>query len=475
MSSRAALTRVWLALAGVVAGTVYGCGSGAPIGTAAVGAAGIATLFRRRSSLRLVGVAAIAFGVAGLGASIRCSTNSVLEAVAHDVPACAISGRVLESAGGLGTLVGVETLRCRGYARINHPGIVVVDGALGDAGSGIEARGWLFSLTDDDFDVARRRLGANAYFDVAAVRLTAPDAAPLAAAASMKHGLLRATSGLEKRKAALLRGITIGDTKGFNDQTLEVFRRAGLSHLLAVSGENVAIVLGAIAIVAARLALRSRLLLAAAALVMFVLVVGPEPSVLRAALMGAISLAALAFGRRAEPLHALGLALILLVCLRPGMVFSVGLHLSAAATAGIVLWSGSLARHLAFLPSSVALGLAATLGAQLAVAPVLIVTFGEVSLAGPLANLLAVPAVPPATIVGLLAGLAGVFNQDLGALVARFAAPFAGWIVWVADTFGSARWAAVDLPRWCGWVLGIPVALSAAIAIRQRTGARESA
>jgi competence protein ComEC len=350
---------------------------------------------------------------------------------------------------------------------VRDAGVLVLDGDVGDAGSPIEARGWLLPLRDDTFDLARARLGANAYFDVATLHLSRPDAPLLAAAALIKSGLLRATSRLDKPQASLLQGLTIGDTEGFDDQTLESFRRAGLSHLLAVSGENVAIVLGAIAVGARALGLRLRLALAVIGLVLFVVVVGPEPSVLRAAIMGAIGLAALAFGRKAEPLHALGLALIVLIALRPGMVYSVALQLSAAATAGIVLWSASLAHRFGrVLPRTLALGLSATLSAQSAVAPVLIATFGQVSVVGPLSNLLALPAVAPATIIGLVAGVAGIVNGSVGALLARCAAPFAAWILWVARVFGSARGAAVDLPNWTAWLAALPVTAGAIRTLR---------
>jgi len=253
-------------------------------------------------------------------------------------------------------------------------------------------------------------------------------------------------------------------------ETEEQLRRAGLSHLVAVSGSNVAIVVGAAALVVARFALWARLVVCVAALALFVLVVGPEPSVLRAAAMGCVGLAALAFGRRAEPLHALGLALIVVLTLRPGLLFSVGLHLSAAATAGIVIFAGGLARRMSWCPRPVALVLAATLAAQIAVAPVLVGTFGEFSLVAPMANLLAVPAVAPATVLGVVAAVAGALVPPVGWLCARAAEPFVAWVLAVGKSTGAWSWASVDVPEWWGWPLGVLV-VAAAVATFRSAGA----
>jgi competence protein ComEC len=232
---------------------------------------------------------------------------------------------------------------------------------------------------------------------------------------------------------------------------------------VAVSGSNVAIVVGAAALMVSSLALWIRLVACGLALGLFVLVVGPEPSVLRAAVMGAVGLLALALGRRTEPLHAFGLALVVLLALRPGLVWSVGLHLSAAATAGIILFSGRLTRAMSGWPRFVSLPLAVTLAAQFAVAPVLVGTFGELSLVAPLANLLAVPAVAPATVLGLASAVAGTLVPPLGWLCARIAEPFVTWVLAVGRTTGGWSWASIDVPEpwaWPLWALVIAAALS---------------
>ena len=318
-------------------------------------------------------------------------------------------------------------------------------------------------LRDDPFDIAWRHLGAQAALYTAEVSTNPPSSGAHFAAARVRSSLKKSTDPLAEQTGALIRGLTIGDTSGFNEVVLELFRRAGLSHLLAVSGSNVAVVVATVGFLLNRAALTTRVFLAAGALSMFVLVVGPEPSVLRAAVMGGIGLAALTWGERTEPLQALGVALTVLLLVRPGMLFSVGLHLSAAATAGIVLWAEPLARRLRALPRLLALPLGATLGAQFAVAPIVVGVFGEASLIAPVANVLAFPAVAPATVLGLAAGTVGAVSVPLGMAVARLAAPFARWILVVGSALGEPRWASIEVGHAWGWVLALPVL---AIAVR---------
>ncbi len=463
-----ALGRVWLAAAGASLGALYGCGhqpGWLPI-LALVAGAGM--LLRRRAAVRLVGVAAAAFAFGSIGSMARCEPEGVLSVLAARVPACRATGHILEAAGGLGTLAALEWIDCEGFVALTGAGVVVLDGDIAEAGASFSARGWLIPLGTDSFDRARRRLGAHAQLDAVALATRPPGSGPLALAARIRGGLRTATEPLDERSAALMRGLAIGDVAALDEGTIEVFRRSGLSHLLAVSGSNVAIVVASVSSLAARLGLRARLFLSSLALGLFVLIVGPDPSVLRATAMGGIGLAVIAFGARAEPLHALGIAVTVVVLLRPGLVYSVGLHLSVAATAGIVLWTRHLGAGLSWMkPRLLGLALAATLAAQIAVAPVLALVFGSLSVVAPAANLLAMPAVPPATILALAAGAAGSVAPGLGHLLARCGDPFAAWILWTGDLFGEVPWATVDVPEAAGWLLAVPTCCAAALALRR--------
>jgi competence protein ComEC len=268
-----------------------------------------------------------------------------------------------------------------------------------------------------------------------------------------------------------LQGLTIGETSDIPPIVVEDFRASGLSHVLAVSGSNVAIVLGAVLASLRSIGHRARIVAGFAALGMFVLVVGPDASVLRAGVMGSITLACLARGRQAEPLAALGIAIIGVIGVRPGMLFSAGMHLSVAATAGIVLWSGSIAARMPRLPTAARVMLAATLAAQIAVAPILALTFGEIPLLAPLANALALPAVGFATIVGLAAAPAAIVWPPAGRLLARSAAPAVAWIGSVAERVGGISGAVVPVPPGLGW-LGLAAVATAVVLVLRSTSAR---
>jgi competence protein ComEC len=455
-----ALGRIWIAAAALAIGVIAGP-SVAPAAAVALAATGVAALAaRRRPLVAIGGLCLIAFASGVAIVAVRFAADSSLRHVAERVPSCRVDGRVAEQIGGLGTLIALDNIRCEGWHDLMRPGLVVADAAEVDPGAAISGSGWIVPLGDDPFDRQRMRLGAAARFDAVELRVGDIDSPIAAVAARVRHGLRDATSEIDGSTGGILRGLAVGDVTGIDPATEESLRRAGLAHLVAVSGSNVAIVLGAVAFACRRLGLRLRLGIAAAALFMFVAVVGSEPSVLRAALMGAIAVAAIAAGHKAEPLHALGLAVILLLCLRPGMVFSIGLHLSVAATAGIILWAGPIARRLR-LPRVAAVPLAATLSAQVAVAPLLVLGFGEVSLVAPLANLIAFPAVPLGTILGLSSGVAGAIAPPVGAALARAAAPAGTWIFEVGKAFGGMHWASASVPEWSGVVMaGVVMAVA---------------
>lgn len=459
--------RLWLVTAGVAAGAATAASTGTDAALLVVGVAIAGGIMRRRPVLLLLALFVFGYGSGVLVARARGGGGEVLTALAREVRFCDVRGEILEQAGGLGTLARLERVTCDNDVFIK-PGVVVLETSA-PAGSAFSASGWILPLGGDRFDVARSRAGAHAELaadDVA----SAPPTGPRAVAASIREGLHQAGEHISAEEAGLIRGLTIGDTGGLSRPTIDRFRRAGLSHLLAVSGSNVAIVLAGVAVLAARLSFRARMAACACALILFVLVVGPDASVLRAAAMGAVGLLALASGRQAEPLHALGSALMLIILLRPQLVFAVGLHLSLAATGGIILWASHIHRALPF-PPLLNLPLAVTLSAQVAVLPLLLGVFGEASLVAPLTNLLAAAAVAPATVLGLAAALLGALHPWSGGLVLQAAEPFAAWILLVGRVGSEPAWATLTVPSWMGVAAAAPVCIAAACTLRGHGGA----
>jgi competence protein ComEC len=126
-----------------------------------------------------------------------------------------------------------------------------------------------------------------------------------------------------------------------------------------------------------------------------------------------------------------------------------------------LLWARPIAARLASLPRWIALGFGATLAAQFAVMPLIAGLFGNISLAAPAANVLALPAVPPATVLGLAAAVTGAIHPGTGRAVAAAAEPFVAWIVWVAHVFGGRTWSAIAVPPWTAWPLAAVVVIAA--------------
>jgi competence protein ComEC len=278
----------------------------------------------------------------------------------------------------------------------------------------------------------------------------------------------RLRKGLAQRAEPLLAGIAVGDTSGVSPGLDAALKTTSLTHITAVSGAHVAIVLG-LALGLAALsgappwgsALAGGLTLAA-----FTALIGPSPSVLRAVLMGAATVAGLAAGKNRLALGALAAAVAVVLAANPWMARSFGLILSALSTAALIVAAPPLARWLRRaapgLPRPVAEAAALTASAQLVCAPVIAVFAGQISLAALPANLAAAPAVPVATVFGLAAlALAPLWpnGADGAAAVGNWAAR---WIAWIANSLDAQPAAAIAWPSGAG---GLVTASAATLAL----------
>jgi competence protein ComEC len=269
-------------------------------------------------------------------------------------------------------------------------------------------------------------------------------------AGRLRAGLRRACAGLPTAERGLLPGLALGDTSRMPADLTGDFRTAGLTHLTAVSGANLAILVTFVLLAGRWAGVRGRWLplLGGLAMAAFVVLVRPQPSVLRAAAMGGIGLLALATGRRRRASAALPAAVLVLLLVDPWLARSFGFALSSLATAGLVLLAPGWARAWTArgLPRPVAEALAVPLAAQLVCAPVVVLLSGQVSLVAVVANLLAAPAVAPATLLGLLAtALAPVSTASAGVLATVAGAP-TWWLVQVARRTAAVPGAAIDWP-----------------------------
>jgi competence protein ComEC len=270
---------------------------------------------------------------------------------------------------------------------------------------------------------------------------------------------------LDPLPGGLLPGLVVGDTTALDPVLAEDFRRAGLSHLTAVSGANVAIVLSGVLAPLRRRAVdrRAQALVAALALVGFVLLARPTASVLRAAAMGAVTLLALAAGRSRAAVPALCAATIVLLLVDPRLARDAGFALSVAATAAIVLLAPGWSRRLRDRgwPRLLADAVAVSAAAGLATAPLVAGLSGSVSLVSLPANLLAAPAVAPATVLGLLAAVAGPVVAPLADGLTWLAGWPVRWLVFVAQTAAGLPDAATAWPAGTSGALVLTVLLGA--------------
>ena len=312
----------------------------------------------------------------------------------------------------------------------------------------------------------RGRLAPSPRLDVAAVIRVDDDAVTVLAPPGPAHevsnrmraGLRAALSHGPAEGAALVAGLAIGDESMQQPELTDAMRASGLAHLTAVSGGNVAILLAVVLMLSSlmRLRLRGRVVLSLLAIAGFVMLVRPEPSVVRAAIMGSVAvIAVLTGGRRTGP-AILSFAVLVVVLVFPMLAVSWGFALSTFATAGLILVAPMFRRRLdegdrtQRLPPAVRDAIAVTVAAQVATLPLLVAMGKAVGWVAVPANLLAMPAVAPVTILGLGAAVVSPLAPWLAGALATLASWPGQWIAWVATWASGLPLAALPWPS--GWV-----------------------
>ncbi|WP_258045336.1 MULTISPECIES: ComEC/Rec2 family competence protein [unclassified Streptomyces] len=352
-------------------------------------------------------------------------------------------------------LIDAEVMEVRGARRAGGPGTLVRTPVLLMVTAGDHRAEWQSLLPSTRLRLSGRlsppahegeRLAAVLRVDdKGAPRIIGPPTWIQRTAGELRAGLREATDGLHADARALLPGLVVGDTSRVPSDLHDAFKATDLTHLLSVSGANLSILLfllvgppGA-ALSAERrglapllgLSLRGTALIGGALTLAFVVVCRPDPSVLRAAACGLITLLAIGTGRRRSLIPALAAAVVLLVLHDPWLSRSYGFLLSVLATGALLTLAPrwSLALRARRVPGRLAEVLAAAAAAQAVCAPVVVVLASRVSLVAVPCNLLAEFAVAPATVLGF-AALA----------VAPVAPPVAGLLAWIASW--PVRWIA---------------------------------
>ena len=323
------------------------------------------------------------------------------------------------------------------------------------AGAMVEVDGRLRPPPDDDpYGAYLRRTGASGSLDARELRLIEAPAFSLQVARDAAGDALRRS--LPEPEAGLAAGILIGLRERVDRTLAADFATAGVSHVVAISGWNIAIVAG---LVGALLRGRHRRVVTLAVLgtvVAYVVAAGGSPSVVRAAVMAGVVLLARESGRAGRAAAALGTAAVVLLLLDPALIGDAGFRLSVLATAGLLAWANPIGAWLGGLaggrvPRWLAESLGISLAAQAATLPDVLATFGRLSLVSPVVNLAVVPLVPVAMVGGVLALAGGGVSavgapQAVGTLIG-----LPGWLVLHVVIglvrFGAAvPFAAITLP-----------------------------
>jgi len=256
---------------------------------------------------------------------------------------------------------------------------------------------------------------------------------------NIRTALARSAAAMPRDEGALFMGLIIGDDRQQPASMITAFRKSGLSHLTAVSGQNVAFLLTVMAPLLMRARSSWRLGLTMFVLLWFTVVTRGEPSVLRAAMMAGFVALGSARGRDTPGRRMLGLAIIVLIVCDPLLAWSVGFWMSSSATFGLLVITPQLAQVIPG-PTWFSTALSTTMGAQLGVMPITAIIFHSAPVIALVTNLLAVPIAGAVMLVGIPLGmLAGILSQISGGLL-------------MSTVVASLMWPVQIAVRWVWWV-----------------------
>jgi competence protein ComEC len=308
------------------------------------------------------------------------------------------------------------------------------------AGDAVTWSGRIRPLTDGDYDRYLAAQGIGAQCEATSLTVVCHDDSPAGHLEAFRQASGDALQlVLPEPAGGLAAAILIGLRDRVDRDLAAAFTTAGVSHVVAISGWNIAIVAATVAaLLRKRLSRRRRALATIGAIVAYTLFAGASPSVVRAALMAGVALAAVESGRGARAMVGLGWAATIMIVAEPATVGDAGFQLSAAATAGLVAWADPLTewlgRRATRLPAVLRESLGISLAAQAATLPIALLDFGRLAVIAPAANLVVVPLVPPVMAAGTVA-----FG--------------AGWLV------------AIGAPAWVTGPVAMPAALLLAVLI----------
>lgn len=281
---------------------------------------------------------------------------------------------------------------------------------------------------------------------------------------------------LSEPYASLLNGILLGIQTGIPRALYEDFNLTGTSHIIVISGSNIAVIAGVLLLLGKQIVgMRYAPPLAMAGVIIYTLLVGADAAVSRAAVMGLVWIMAIWLGRPGIALNSLFFSAFILTLITPLILWDVGFQLSFVATLGLIVLVPPLERvtfgllrrrlntdHLGLTMTLLSQLLIITLAAQIITAPLIVYHFGRLSLVALLSNLLILPAQPPIMILGAVATLAGMLWLPLGQALGWLVWLPLAWSVWVVEQTVRLPYASLDLGTLPLWLLALLYAAMAA-------------
>lgn len=253
-------------------------------------------------------------------------------------------------------------------------------------------------------------------------------------------------------------GLLTGSRKGIPDDLMENFNLTGLTHIIAISGYNISLIIFFISSLFQKAPRNIKIPVTIIMIVIFTLFVGASAAVVRASIMGIISVMAMWFGRQSEIINALLLSAFLMVFYNPSvLLYDVGFQLSFLATLGLIITGNTFTKWLSFLPEYFGLreAFAMTFSAQVFALPVILANFKRLSIISPVANVFVVPVIPFAMLFGFISVILSYFNFYFGILFM-----FPGWLVLkycikITQILANLPWAAYEVPWFSHYLIAV--------------------
>jgi competence protein ComEC len=271
------------------------------------------------------------------------------------------------------------------------------------------------------------------------------------------HFVSRTNKILPEPQASFLAGLLIGAKKSIPGDLLEVFNITGTTHIIAVSGYNVTIIATFLMLLALNLSIsrKKAFWLIIVLLIIFDIITGLQASIIRASIMGALVLLAAYLGRLSQMKNALVLTAVIMLLINPKiLVFDLGFQLSFLATLGLIYFNPVLMGILKikklknkFLKIVLGDYLITTLSAIILTTPLILYNFGKISLIAPFANILVLPVIPIAMLLGFIAGILSLILLSAGWVAGWSVWLVLTYIIWILEKLAMINWAYFEIPK----------------------------